>query len=226
MPKPCKSFIIEIHLENFNAMMRRVNDLTYHIWHEMIYKNKDQERWAKLPLKERVTIGLLTGLSRPSHSTFLVHTYETGFTKTLAMYAYEISKGRLRVELVDGWNPLAHEDTQPMGDDFITALTELIISEVKFAENRTEVDVPGEAKEPIGGRDPNPWDMITDYRWDRMALKLWWERYDCNEIARKIDNHITGKTVRNRLTELRKHYGESIVPTKKKLSKIGNKIGT
>jgi hypothetical protein len=68
-------------------------------------------------------------------------------------------------------------------------------------------------------------ELIPDHRWDRRVVKLWNDGHDCKEIADKIGD-IAEKTVRNRLTELRKLYGDEIVPTDKQLKKIGKKFRT
>ena len=67
------------------------------------------------------------------------------------------------------------------------------------------------------GEDKKPWEKIPDYNWDRQASKLWWEGYTCSEIGDKIA--VSEKTVRNRLTQLRKEYGEENVPTKRQLER-------
>jgi hypothetical protein len=71
-----------------------------------------------------------------------------------------------------------------------------------------------------------PWEKIPDYRWDRAALELWWQGYECKEIADKIEEEVADKTVRNRLSQLRRSYGEDIVPTDRQRRKIGIKVRT
>ncbi|GIK39545.1 MAG: hypothetical protein BroJett011_33780 [Chloroflexota bacterium] len=226
MTKRHPSLLIEINLEHFNAIMRRVNDLLSHTWHEMIYKNQDQASWTALPMIEKITIGLLAEQSSSSHSTFLIFSPETSVRNTLTMYTYEVSKDRVRVELVDGWNSLTHEDTQLMGDDFVKALTELIIREVRIVEDKTQVDIQKETTELIGESGTKPWNKISDYRWDRSAVELWWTGHTYAEIASKVDKTITAKTVMNRVSLLRKQYGEEVVPTDKQLRKFGIKLRT
>lgn len=72
-----------------------------------------------------------------------------------------------------------------------------------------------------GNGDEKPWGQIPDYRWDRAALELWHEGYTCDEIAGKIDKDVIGKTVRNRLTQLRGLYKTGIVPKDKQRKKSG-----
>jgi hypothetical protein len=70
--------------------------------------------------------------------------------------------------------------------------------------------------------ESKPWEQIPDRQWDRYALELWWKGYNCKEIADEITG-IVGKTVRNRLTELRNNYKDVIVPRAKQLKKQGIK---
>lgn len=59
-----------------------------------------------------------------------------------------------------------------------------------------------------------PWEKIPDLAWDRQALRLWWEGHTHKEIGQKL--HLAEKTVLNRLSALRKTYGEEIVVTERK----------
>jgi hypothetical protein len=64
-----------------------------------------------------------------------------------------------------------------------------------------------------------PWEKIGKHNWDRDAVRLWWEGYTVSEIARRV--YVAEKTARNRLTILRKAHGEHIVPTVRRLRKLG-----
>jgi hypothetical protein len=55
-----------------------------------------------------------------------------------------------------------------------------------------------------------PWELITDNAWDRLLIELWWMDYPSTHIARRVG--VASRTVINRLSELRKIYGKSIVP--------------
>jgi hypothetical protein len=69
-----------------------------------------------------------------------------------------------------------------------------------------------------------PWELIADVAWDRLAVELWWKDYPCASIAERIS--LTSKTVNNRLYELRKIYGSSIVPTEsQRRGRGGGKLG-
>lgn len=62
-----------------------------------------------------------------------------------------------------------------------------------------------------------PWQQITDYLWDRKAVEMWWGNYINIEIGRAV--HVSPRRVTNRLSELRKIYGEGVVPTDKQRRK-------
>jgi len=53
-------------------------------------------------------------------------------------------------------------------------------------------------------------EQIADYRWDREAVRLWLEGNSVSQIAGKIDKN--EKTIRNRLSKLRRDHGHEIVP--------------
>jgi hypothetical protein len=63
------------------------------------------------------------------------------------------------------------------------------------------------------------WNKIPDLGWDRQALELWWRGYQIPQIADRL--HLTEKTVRNRMSALRKIYTEDIVPTAEQLRQMG-----
>jgi len=70
----------------------------------------------------------------------------------------------------------------------------------------------------------DPWELIPDHLWDRRALRLWWEGLTCPEIGRRLSQ--APKTVRNRLTMLRKEYGTDVVPTNRRRRTPTSQIGT
>ncbi len=74
----------------------------------------------------------------------------------------------------------------------------------------------GLAPPPASQAEPKslPWERIPDFSWDRQALRLWWEGHTHKEIGQKL--HLAEKTVLNRLSSLRKTYGEDIVVTERK----------
>ncbi len=61
--------------------------------------------------------------------------------------------------------------------------------------------------------EEKPWNHIEDKRYDRLLLELWWKDFPVSRIAMQL--YITEGTVRNKLTNLRKIYGEKIVPKRK-----------
>jgi hypothetical protein len=70
----------------------------------------------------------------------------------------------------------------------------------------------------------DPWALIPDHLWDRQALRLWWAGLTCVEIGARISQ--APKTVRNRLTMLRKEYGTDVVPTNRRRRASNSQIGT
>jgi hypothetical protein len=66
--------------------------------------------------------------------------------------------------------------------------------------------------------------LIPDHLWDRQALRLWWEGLTCPEIGRRLSQ--APKTVRNRLTLLRKEYGTDVVPTNRRRRMPTAQVGT
>jgi hypothetical protein len=72
--------------------------------------------------------------------------------------------------------------------------------------------------------ETQPWEQIPDHLWDRKALELWWQDYTCPEIGNKIGQ--SPKTVLNRISVLRKLYGEALVPTEKQRRAKARKLRT
>ncbi len=72
-----------------------------------------------------------------------------------------------------------------------------------------------------GTPDPTdkPWELIPDHLWDRRALRLWWEGLTCPEIGERLSQ--APKTVRNRLTQLRKAHGPAVVPLNGRRTRVG-----
>jgi hypothetical protein len=63
-------------------------------------------------------------------------------------------------------------------------------------------------------KDPQPWENIEDNTGnDKFILSLWWAGHDRSEIAKKV--HLAPDTITNRITELRKKWGDEIVPLNK-----------
>jgi len=69
------------------------------------------------------------------------------------------------------------------------------------------------ALEP-GPTDRPAWEQITDHGWDRQALYWWWAGDTYPEIVTHLDlsPKLSPKTIRNRLSILRKIYGTDLIP--------------
>jgi hypothetical protein len=57
---------------------------------------------------------------------------------------------------------------------------------------------------------PQIWLMIPDRGWDRECIRLWHRGLTCKDIGIRLQK--TDKTILNRLNQLRKEFGEQIVP--------------
>ncbi len=88
----------------------------------------------------------------------------------------------------------------------------------------TEPPVTGRAEAEAATPTDRPWELIPDHLWDRRALRLWWEGLTCPEIGRRLSQ--APKTVRNRLTLLRKVYGTDVVPTNRRRRMPNPQVGT
>lgn len=88
----------------------------------------------------------------------------------------------------------------------------------------TEPSVTGQAEPEAATPTNQPWELIPDHLWDRQALRLWWEGLTCPEIGRRLAQ--APKTVRNRLTLLRKEYGTDLVPTNRRRRMPTSEVGT
>lgn len=108
--------------------------------------------------------------------------------------------------------PLAVPAQEPAPSDNIEIGQHEESVEAKTPVSRQEVS-DGPPSHQIAP-EPPPWEKIPDLSWDREALRLWWEGHTHKEIAQKL--HLAEKTVLNRLSSLRKTYGEQIVITERK----------
>jgi len=59
-------------------------------------------------------------------------------------------------------------------------------------------------------REPEPWQMVPDAGWDREAARLWYKGNSYREIGALLAEE--PGTVANKITELRKQYGEQAIP--------------
>jgi hypothetical protein len=75
---------------------------------------------------------------------------------------------------------------------------------------------PSSSESPDGASD-EPWEQIDDEGWNRLAVRLWWQGLNNQSIANQITREhnlegLSSKTVRNRISKLRRKYGEDVVP--------------
>lgn len=68
--------------------------------------------------------------------------------------------------------------------------------------------------EQIEQTGEKPWEKIPDRSYHRHMLKLWHEGHSARKIG--FYCNVEGKTIHNKLSELRKRYGEEIVPLRRK----------
>ena len=103
---------------------------------------------------------------------------------------------------------------------FVNELYKLRDRFAEASEERVEAVLPKQETEtqPTWSEGQEPWNRVSDHGWDRQALDLWWQGLTVPEIASRL--HMGEKTVRNRLTTMRKVYGEKIVPTARQLRKM------
>jgi hypothetical protein len=64
--------------------------------------------------------------------------------------------------------------------------------------------------EELSDEVPQLWLTIPDRGWDRECVRLWHRGLTCKDIGRRLKK--TDKTILNRLNQIRKEYGEQIVP--------------
>jgi hypothetical protein len=67
--------------------------------------------------------------------------------------------------------------------------------------------------QPIADRLQEPWQVIPDTGSDRLVVQLWNESKTSKEIGQKVGS--TGKTILNRINQLRSEFGPQIVPYRK-----------
>jgi len=84
--------------------------------------------------------------------------------------------------------------------------------EIKGSENtssNTDSEPLPTIEEPK--KEPSQtWLMIPDKGWDRECIRLWHRGLTCKDIGIRLQK--TDKTILNRLNQLRKEFGEQIVP--------------
>jgi hypothetical protein len=87
---------------------------------------------------------------------------------------------------------------------YVTQQIEQLTAEGVEAEQSDENDEDGDQNQD------NPWDLVPDHLWDRMAVELWCNGYQGGEIAQRVS--VAPGTVHNRISELRKLYPDAGIP--------------
>jgi hypothetical protein len=143
--------------------------------------------------------------------------------------AFGRSKGSMTIFLQDGLWAKTGKPYTPIGtalDDFTQVLIEEIMKPISTPKENSpekEARVQTELPDYIEGQrllESQPWMKIPDHRWDRLAVRKWWEGSTWAEIAQQVAG-VKERRVGNRLSKLRKQYGAQIVPTYLQLKKWG-----
>ena len=127
-----------------------------------------------------------------------------GSVKCAVILALEKLPNETTVQFIDGKTTtglfMSGLDNPPIGDDFIVIVGR--ITETLENKVRSEHDDKNE-----------PLDKIPNVGWYREAVKLWRGGKTSGEIAGIIGKR--EQTVRNKIAELRKLYGDNIVPKRR-----------
>ncbi|MFN8435078.1 MAG: hypothetical protein U0V18_13715 [Anaerolineales bacterium] len=92
-----------------------------------------------------------------------------------------------------------HDYGDWIGEDFVEIV------------HRIKAEIIGkEAQTPISSL----WEKIPNIGWNRTAVQLWHEGYTTAEIAKRVKKD--EQTVRNKIADLRREFGEEIVPFRRK----------
>lgn len=156
-------------------------------------------------------VGPLTRYSKGNVARFQFKFLGSNRTKLLAQCwdpVFWPKFGELLAAIIEWW-PGKHQVMEP-----VKARLEAVIAE-RWPTARQGIVLESE---------PELCKLIDDHGYDRALLELWWKGHTAGEIAARLSS-VTEKTVRNRLTLLRQKYGEEIVPYKKQLRKLGQKLG-
>ena len=87
---------------------------------------------------------------------------------------------------------------------------------------RAEPDAPAKGSVAVRRQQnqlEEPWQRLPEHLWDRQAVELWWAGHSHKEIGQQLSQ--APKTVRNRLTQLRKAFGPQVVPLRHDRDKLG-----
>jgi hypothetical protein len=153
----------------------------------------------------------------------------SGRKHVITLYATQVSERRLHL-LAKCQEPQAYETSFKYFVAHVAKLEGELIDHPPDQEPLPSETLPdsGHMETSSGGELPGqdsqnlePWRTIADHGWDRQALELWWQGLTVREIAARL--HLGEKTMRNRLTALRKIYGEGSVPTAAQLRRMNRR---
>ena len=75
----------------------------------------------------------------------------------------------------------------------------------------------GSVSNPITPEYEKPWEIIPDQLWYREAIKLWHQCLTYKQIGNRLD--LSQSTIKNKISSLRKEFGEIAVPFKRNIRK-------
>ena len=143
----------------------------------------------------------------------------------LNIVAHKLLNGNtlLKVSLSDNekgwglWNALRDEMERFGWFSIPTIRNKSLPVDMKTSEsNHPELSLSITNSEPLTPieepkkESPQVWLMIPDKGWDRECIRLWHRGLTCKDIGIRLQK--TDKTILNRLNQLRKEFGEQIVP--------------
>lgn len=147
----------------------------------------------------------------------------------------------IRFSVIQNSFAILHDNTRIVLE--ITKLNDLIMQEIKAETGKLrwiEVTAEPQPETTVRGVRPaqttllentiyvdsvhykrhyrQPWEIIPDRLWDRLAVRLWCAGFSSHEIARRVN--VQPRSVANRLSMLRKKYPHAGIPTNEQRIKL------
>jgi hypothetical protein len=69
--------------------------------------------------------------------------------------------------------------------------------------------------QPEDSTEDRPWEEVPDKGYDRKMLELWHAGFSAREIGWMVGKDLSEQTILNRASQLRKRYGDRIVPRRR-----------